>query len=134
MIHNLHSLYAQHLLNGKGHVTSSGGTILTFSPRVGSGWFSDKLKSAWSSAKNIFNTHVKPVVIKHGRDTLSEVGEYAKKNATEAARNLINSEGTIKDRLRNAGSQFREGITHDAKNVANRHKDLLKEHLLSQLR
>lgn len=133
---DIHRLYVNHLLSGSGPVVSSGGTILTFAPMHGSGWLSDKLKSAWGHVKGFANNYVKPLVLQHGKDALNEAAQVLRQNAREAVKSdLLSDEPlSIRERLARARGTLNEGVRHDLRNLKDDHKRMLKEHILNQLR
>ncbi len=133
---NIHHLYVDHLLSGKGYV-SSGGSVLTFVPvQAGSGWFGDTARSAWGHTKRFFNNHVKPVILSQGKDALEGIGQVLRQNAREVVRNDLLSDQpmSIKQRLAKSRATLKEGLGHDLSNLKNDHRRLLREHLLNQLR
>ena len=136
VVENIHHLYVKHLLNGKGFVTSSGGTVLTFAPMHGGGWFGDKLKSAWGHTKNFFSNHVQPVIVSHGRDALKQATDSIKYRAKEALNNdVLSSEPlSIRERLTRARGNLKDGLTHDLKGIKQDHQRLLRDHILSSLK
>ncbi len=98
---NLHKAYVEHLLNGYSPVKFGGG-LVNFESQSGSGWFSDKAKSLWSGAKNIFNKHVRPVIssaINRHAPVLLQAG---KTSLNDAIRKASNTQGSVRDRF-NAG-------------------------------
>lgn len=137
MSHNIHKLYIDHLLKGRGYV-SSGGSMLTFVPvhQDGSGWIGDTARSAWGHTKRFLSNHVKPILVSQGKDALQGIGQIIKQNAREVIRNDLLSDQpmSIKQRLMKSRATLKEGLGHDLSNLKNDHKRMIREHLLSQLR
>lgn len=127
---NVHMLYAQHLLNGRGAVSSRGGTIMTFgSPMTGSGWFTDSLKSIYNSGKSFFNTHVKPVVIKHGSDVVNDLATASKGHLRNAVVRGLDDGLSVRELAQLARNDMRQ----DLGSIKQSQKKKIRDHLLNQL-
>ena len=124
---SIHHLYVQHLLHGRQPIKHGSG-IYTFGPvQDGSGWFGDR----WNDVKNIYHSHVKPILIS-GKNELSNIASKALARGALAALEPENM--SIKDRLAHAGRTTQFHFAKDTTNLGKAGKQLVRRKLINEIK